>query len=49
MSTGSGRKLDVPRSPAQTARFDGEIMQLFASRESLIETFYETPDAHTIH
>ena len=30
--TGTGRKPDVPRSPAQMARFDGEIMDLFSSR-----------------
>ena len=32
MVTGTGRKLDVPRSPAQMARFNGEIMDLFSSR-----------------
>ena len=26
MVTGTGRKPDVPRSPAQLTRFDGEIM-----------------------
>ena len=29
--TGTGRKPDVSRSPAQMARFDGEIMDLFSS------------------
>ena len=29
MVTGTGQKTDVPRSPAQMARFDGEIMDLF--------------------
>ena len=29
MVTGTGRKPDVPQSPAQMARFDGEIMDLF--------------------
>ena len=29
MVTGTGRKPDVPRSPAQMARLDGEIMNLF--------------------
>ena len=32
MVTGTGRKPDVPRSPAQMARFDVEIMDLFSSR-----------------
>ena len=29
MVTGTGRKPDVPRSPAQMARFDGEIWIFF--------------------
>ena len=29
MVTGTGRKPDVPRRPAQMARFDGQIMDLF--------------------
>ena len=32
MVTGTGRKPDVPRSLAQMARFNGEIMDLFSSR-----------------
>ena len=32
MVTDTGRKPDVPRSPAQMARFDGEIIKLFSSR-----------------
>ena len=31
MVTGTGRKPDVPRSTAQMARFDGEIMDLFSN------------------
>ena len=30
--TGTARKPDLPRSPAQMARFDGEIMDFFSSR-----------------
>ena len=29
---GTGRKPDVPRSPAQMVQFDGEIIKLFSSR-----------------
>ena len=32
MVTGTARKPDLPRSPAQMARFDGEIMDFFSSR-----------------
>ena len=31
MVTGTGRKPDMLRSPAQMARFDREIMDLFSS------------------
>ena len=32
MVTDTGRKPDLPRSPAQMARFGGEIIKLFSSR-----------------
>ena len=37
MVTGTRGKPDVPRSPAQMARFDREIMDFFSSRSPIEE------------
>ena len=36
--TGTGRKPDMPQSPAQIARFDGEIMKKLNANEMKCQT-----------